>query len=118
MRPFKYINLDELVHELLVISKRLQLRIVVDRRQAKGGHSLVETLIRAGASVRYGHQRGIMHNKFVVVDGTRLVTGSFNFTHHASHSNNENQVYLDNPKIVERYARRFERIWSEADPAG
>ena len=107
------INLDALVHELLIKSKTMPVRIVVDRRRAKGNHSLVPLLAKAGAQVRYGHQRGIMHNKFVVVDGKMIETGSFNHTNHASRANNENQVYLANPAIVSRYAQRFEKIWEQ-----
>ena len=111
------INLDELVHHLLVKAKSIPVRILVDRRQAKGGHSAVGLLIRAGANVRFGHQRGIMHNKFVVVDANAVELGSFNYTHHAATANNENQVYLTSPTIVERYKKRFDRIWSQGDPA-
>jgi phosphatidylserine/phosphatidylglycerophosphate/cardiolipin synthase-like enzyme len=111
------INEDSIVHELLVQSKKIPVRIVVDRKQAKGEHSSVPTLIAAGAQVRYGKQKGIMHNKFTLVDGKMVQLGSFNYTHHASHSNNENQIYLANPKIVERFQKRFEKIWSKADPA-
>lgn len=110
------INLDQLVHHLLVKSKKIPVRIVVDRRQAKGNHSLVSLLSKAGAAVRYGRQRGIMHNKFIIVDGKALETGSFNFTNHATQANNENQVYLWNPKIVGRYVKRFDEIWAKADP--
>ena len=108
------INIDELVHHILMKSKDVKVRIVVDQRQSKGDHSLVATLIKAGASVRYGKQRGIMHNKFIIRDSAMVETGSFNFTNHASTSNNENQVYLANPKIVERYVNRFESIWDRA----
>lgn len=109
------INLDQLVHHLLVKAQKIPVRIVVDRRQAKGGHSLVPTLIKAGANVRYGHQRGIMHNKFVIVDGKMVEIGSFNYTNHATRSNQENQVYLTKSSVVERYKKRFEKIWAGAD---
>jgi phosphatidylserine/phosphatidylglycerophosphate/cardiolipin synthase-like enzyme len=110
------LNLDQLVHHLLIASKKIQVRIVVDQRQAKGNHSLVPLLIRAGAQVRFGRQRGIMHNKFTVVDGKMIETGSFNYTNHASQSNNENQIYLRNPEVVARYKKRFEEIWSKGAP--
>ena len=110
------INLDQLVHGLAVKSKQIKVRIVVDRRQAKGVYSLVGLLERAGVAVRYGHQRGIMHNKFVVRDGSMIETGSFNYTNHASEANNENQVYLATPMVVKRYQRRFDQIWAEATP--
>ncbi|MDR3607094.1 MAG: phospholipase D-like domain-containing protein [Oligoflexia bacterium] len=111
------LNLEQLVHELLVASKKIRVRILVDRKQAKGKHSLVPLLIKAGAQIRYGHQRGIMHNKFAIVDGNRVETGSFNYTHHARSSNNENQIYLGAPEIVARYQQRFNVIWDKADEA-
>lgn len=110
------ITLDKLAHEILVASKKIPVRIVVDRRQSKGNHSLVPLLIKAGAQVRFGRQRGIMHNKFTIVDGKMIETGSFNYTNHATVANNENQIYLSNPDIVERYKKRFEEIWGKAVP--
>ena len=109
------INLDQLVHTILVASKRgVMVRVLVDSRQAKGAYSLVSTLKRGGIEVKRGSQRGLMHHKFVVLDGKRLETGSFNFTNHASRANQENQVYLEDSAIVSRFVGRFERSWSEA----
>lgn len=108
------INLDELVHVVLLKSKKIPVRVIVDQRQAKGSHSLVETLIKGGVQVRYGRQRGIMHDKFVVIDGKGLELGSFNYTNHAATANQENQLYLFSPKVVERYKERFEKMWSSA----
>jgi phosphatidylserine/phosphatidylglycerophosphate/cardiolipin synthase-like enzyme len=111
------INEESIVHELLVQAKKIPVRILVDRRQAKGRSSKVPLLIKAGARVRYGKQRGIMHNKFAVVDGKMVELGSFNYTNHASHANNENQIYLASPKVVDRFERRFEKMWNKGDPA-
>ena len=109
------INLDQLVHHLAVQSKKLKVRVVVDRRQSKGSHSLVSTLIKAGVEVRYGHQKGIMHNKFVIIDGKNLELGSFNYTNHATKANQENQLYLFSAPVVARYQERFDKIWESAD---
>jgi phosphatidylserine/phosphatidylglycerophosphate/cardiolipin synthase-like enzyme len=109
------INLDQLVHAILVASKRgIRVRVLVDSRQAKGAYSLVSTLKKGGVDVKRGAQRGLMHHKFMVLDGKRIETGSFNFTNHASRANQENQVYLDDPAIVSRFVGRFEKSWSEA----
>jgi phosphatidylserine/phosphatidylglycerophosphate/cardiolipin synthase-like enzyme len=109
------LTLDQLVHVLALQSKKVEVRVVVDSRQAASAHSLVSTLVKAGVSVRYGHQRGIMHDKFTIVDGAMIETGSFNYTNHATESNQENQVYLASPAIAERYKTRFEKIWKSAD---
>lgn len=107
-------NLDQVAHQLLVQARKIPVRILVDRRQSKGAKSLVPMLIKAGAKVRFGRQRGIMHHKFVIVDGKLLETGSFNFTHGAANLNQENQVYLATPKIIDRFKKRFDESWGEA----
>ena len=111
------LNLDQLVHVIALASRKIDVRVLVDARQSKGDHSLVDTLIKLGVSVRYGRQKGIMHNKFIIRDGEMVETGSFNFTNHAAFANNENSIYLATPAIVERYRARFETIWAEGKPA-
>lgn len=112
------INLGGLVNHIIEKAKTVPVRMLLDRKQAKTDqHSAVSILLRAGIPLRYGTQRGIMHNKFVIVDGrtehAMMETGSFNQTHGAAYSNNENQIYLANPKVLDRYKKRFEKIWSE-----
>jgi phosphatidylserine/phosphatidylglycerophosphate/cardiolipin synthase-like enzyme len=113
------VNLNSLVKRIIERSKKIRIRMVVDRIQAKGRYSAVPKLLAAGIDIRYGHQHGsgIMHNKFIIVDGKMLETGSFNETHHASFFNAENQIYLANPKVVERYKDRFETLWKDGRPA-
>jgi phosphatidylserine/phosphatidylglycerophosphate/cardiolipin synthase-like enzyme len=113
------INLDQLVHSLLVASKRgVRVRVLVDARQAKGAYSLASTLKKGGIKVRRGRQRGLMHHKFTIVDGKRIETGSFNYTNHATKAKQENQVYLDDSGIVSRFVVRFELSWGEAKEWG
>ncbi|PWU20269.1 MAG: hypothetical protein C5B49_04545 [Bdellovibrio sp.] len=111
------INLEQLVHQIILQSKKMPVRVLVDKRQTKERNSLVDLLVKAEVPVRFGHQRGIMHNKFAVVDGKMIETGSFNFTNHATEANSENQIYLSTPAIVGRYQDRFNKIWNDGKPA-
>lgn len=54
-----------------------------------------------------------MHNKFVVVDDTHLITGSFNWTVQAGKSNQENILVVDNPYYIEKYNTEFEGLWKQ-----
>jgi phosphatidylserine/phosphatidylglycerophosphate/cardiolipin synthase-like enzyme len=107
------INLGTLVNHIIAQSKKIPVRMVVDRKQSKTGRSAVPKLLEAGVKLRFGSQRGIMHNKFVIVDRKMMETGSFNQTHGAAFSNNENQIYLANPKVLEAYGKRFDLIWNQ-----
>jgi phosphatidylserine/phosphatidylglycerophosphate/cardiolipin synthase-like enzyme len=54
-----------------------------------------------------------MHNKFVVIDDTHLITGSFNWTVQAGKSNQENIIVVDNPYYIEKYNSEFEILWKQ-----
>ncbi len=111
------INLKDLVKILILKAKHMRVRIVVDKRQSHERYSLVSNLESAGVKVRYGHQRGIMHDKFTIVDDKMIETGSFNYTNHATKANQENQIYLSDPNVVKRYEKQFQKIWETAKPS-
>lgn len=111
------ITLNELVNEIIAKSQsKIPVRVIVDRRQAKGTHSLASKLSQAGIQVRIGSQKGVMHNKFIIMDHKMVQTGSFNYTLNASQNNSENQIYLTDPLVVGRYIKRFEQLWEKAKP--
>jgi len=59
------------------------------------------------------------HHKFMVIDGTHVQTGSFNYTGSAP-ANSENVLVLLNvPDLAGRYEAEWERLWNggEAQPA-
>lgn len=59
----------------------------------------------------------IMHNKFMVIDGKNVQTGSFNYTASAVSRNAENVLLIeDAPQLAEAYQREFNRLWDEGIP--
>lgn len=112
------INRPRLVDALVKRSHEVAVRVVCDERQSKGSHSAVARLAASGVQIRFGRQKGIMHNKFSVIDNAVLETGSFNYTNHATIANQENQLYSIDPKIVQSYAIKFSQMWERAKPFG
>lgn len=105
------INLKPIVEAIIEQGSKVKVRLVVNRKLAKDSAPAIARFKENKMFVRVGKQKGIMHNKFVIVDGKRLETGSFNFTNGATHSNQENQLYLSTPSIIARYQERFEKMW-------
>ena len=60
---------------------------------------------------------GKMHHKFVVIDGLRVLTGSYNFTTTASTVNYENLVLLEGKGIAAKFLAEFKRIQSSVKGA-
>ncbi len=53
-----------------------------------------------------------MHHKFIVIDGLRVITGSYNFTAMAAGWNYENCVLIESQPIAQEYQAVFESIES------
>lgn len=105
------INLKGIVDALVEQSSKVKVRLVVNRKLSKDSAPAIDRFRENKMFFRVGKQAGIMHNKFVIVDGKRLETGSFNFTNGAANKNQENQLYLSTPGVVEQYKERFQKMW-------
>jgi len=55
---------------------------------------------------------GIMHNKFIVVDGMWVWTGSWNLTENGTYRNNNNAVLVASRTLAESYGTEFEELFS------
>jgi phosphatidylserine/phosphatidylglycerophosphate/cardiolipin synthase-like enzyme len=95
----------------------LKIRIVFDRYQYGFLKEMAE-MAELGFDVRLSNgkdgQKGVMHNKFVVVDGKLVETGSFNWTFNGELNNYENAAFLDAPDDAAAWTAYFERIWKQA----
>lgn len=96
----------------------VEVRVVLDRRQARHPASRGGGLEAAGVPVRYAGGGGLMHHKFSIVDGRLLATGSYNATWSGTHRNSENALIIDDPKAVELYEEEFRRLWEGHPPDG
>jgi phosphatidylserine/phosphatidylglycerophosphate/cardiolipin synthase-like enzyme len=61
-------------------------------------------------------EQSLMHHKFAVFDDRLVATGSYNWTQTAERANYENLVFLDDPEVVTRFQREFNRLWRQAEP--
>jgi len=95
------------------IGRGVRVRIVADADEAQSKGSEVHRVQRAGAAVALW-RRGKLHAKFAIVDGRRVLTGSYNWTSSAEESNVELLLNLDDPRDVEQFERAFETLWSAA----
>lgn len=114
---FSFTN-EELRDALLRAKERgVKVRIVFDAQQYRYLSEMgwfaeqgFDVLISAGK----GGDKGVMHNKFAVFDGTLVEAGSFNWTRNGERNNYENAMFLDAPDDAAAFAAYFERIRDQA----
>jgi phosphatidylserine/phosphatidylglycerophosphate/cardiolipin synthase-like enzyme len=95
-------------------SKNVRIRVVLDKGQKLESYSKSRYLIAKGFDVKYHNGNGLMHNKFAVIDGKVLITGSFNWTAGAEHRNEENLLVITDKDLSQKYADRFEYLWKNS----
>jgi phosphatidylserine/phosphatidylglycerophosphate/cardiolipin synthase-like enzyme len=68
---------------------------------------------QAGIIIKKNINKRILHDKFIVIDKERVISGSYNFTEKAN-SNNENIILAEVPMVAKFYARLFEILTNNA----
>ena len=58
----------------------VEVRIVADFKASEDRYSQIPILSRSGAPIRLDRRYEIMHDKFMVIDGDAIETGSFNYS--------------------------------------
>ena len=95
----------------------VKVRVVADEKSNSGRYTAATFLANQGIPVRLNAHYAIMHNKFMVIDGKHVETGSFNYSAAAADKNAENVLVLwDAPNLAARYAAQWQRLWDEAEP--
>lgn len=90
--------------------------VIVDKGQptAKGGKA--KETAAAGIPVLVDRAHAIAHNKVMVIDEARVITGSFNFTAGAEARNAENMLVLDAADLAQAYLDDFARHKAHSAP--
>lgn len=70
-------------------------------------------LERAGMDVRWVNK--IMHHKFAILDGARVISGSGNWSSGAATRYDENTLFFSGyPELTKRLQREFETLWTSS----
>lgn len=94
----------------------IKVRVIADAKDSVGKYSAVTWMHRQGISVRVNGQYAIQHNKFMVIDGITIQTGSYNYTSSADKRNAENVIIIHNHRsTAAAYQAEFNRLWQESD---
>lgn len=94
----------------------VDVQVVVDKSQKSERYTSATFLANMGIPTRVDSQHAIQHNKFIVVDGVHVETGSFNYTSAAEQRNAENAMVIwNNPKLAATYADNWQEHWEHSE---
>ncbi len=105
----------KVMKELLNAKKRgVDIKIVVDEKgnKSQASKAAMNLVVNAGIPLRTVSKYKIHHDKYIVVDGRTVETGSFNYSKSAAESNSENvMVVWNNPEVAAAYLKHWQSRW-------
>lgn len=110
------LDLPNVVQALMDAHKRgAQVRLVTDLDILNDSteNPPFKQLQKAGIQVVGGNPNAIMHNKFVVVDGAAVWTGSWNFTTSDTYRYDNNAILIQSSRLARNYTATFEKMFTD-----
>lgn len=93
----------------------VKVRILLDKSNLKDKWSKRSLLVDAGVDVGIDKVSGIAHNKVMIIDEQKVITGSFNFTKAADSRNAENVIIINDKSVANEYLQNWLKRKSKND---
>jgi phosphatidylserine/phosphatidylglycerophosphate/cardiolipin synthase-like enzyme len=107
---FFEINSAPLINELIEACNRgLDVRLVIEKDHY--GSRGIRELENSGIKIVTDNRKGLMHNKFAVIDGRLLWTGSYNLTYNDEYKNNNNVIEIRSQDVAGIYLDEFNEMY-------
>jgi phosphatidylserine/phosphatidylglycerophosphate/cardiolipin synthase-like enzyme len=102
----------EIANALVSASKRgLTIKVILDKSNMTNNRSARNILIQNGIPLRFDAPPGISHNKIIILDYVKVITGSYNFSQAAYKSNAENVLFIQDKNLAEEYSKNWLKRW-------
>ena len=111
------LDLPEFARALLEAHGRgVKVRVIIADENAEKAYAVADELAqmkKAGILTLAHNRSGLMHNKFMIADGERVWTGSYNLTRNCSRFNDNHAIVLESPELAENYEREWREIFEK-----
>ncbi|MCJ8344692.1 phospholipase D-like domain-containing protein [bacterium] len=78
-------------------------------------NKFIQPLLDAGITVKEDNRRsGLMHNKFCILDGKHVWTGSYNLSDTGTYKNENNAIEVTSKKLAKVYTREFQEMYFDS----
>ena len=110
-------NLPRVTQALIEAHGRgVRVRVVTDDEHGiEDEDSTLPELIEAGIPVVDDGRSAYMHDKFVIIDGHEVWSGSWNLTINGTYRNDNNALVIRVPGVVANYQAEFEEMFSQGE---
>ncbi len=88
----------------------VEVRVVTETKYIE--ERQIERLQEVGIPVADDEEHdGLMHHKFIIIDGRYVWTGSYNTTNNGAYKNNNNVIWLDSSQLAYNFTEEFREMF-------
>ena len=107
---FYDISSIKIAGELITAYNRgVDVKLVTENDNFSG--EAIQKILESGIPVVPDTGQGLMHNKFAVIDGSSIFTGSYNTTDNCTLKNNNNAIIIHSPELAEIFDSEFHEMF-------
>lgn len=112
---------DHSAAEALIAAKNrgVRVRIVTDSDNIRepgnprAHRGILTAMRKAGIPIKHDQRNAFMHNKFAIIDGQTVITGSLNLTPYSLYRDNNNSLRIHSKQLAANYQAEFDRLFSK-----
>ena len=111
-------NSESIYQAVLAAHQRgVRVRIVTDDKHGLDDEKddVLRDLKAAGIAVVDDNRSALMHNKFMIMDGETIWTGSWNYTVNGTYRNNNNVLAMENATAAAAYQAEFDEMFTRRE---
>jgi len=90
-------------------------QVILDKSQRTEKYTEADFLLHGGIPTFIDAKHAIAHNKIMIIDGTTILTGSFNFTKAAESNNAENLLVIRDAELALKYTGNWQAHWRHSE---
>ena len=98
---FFEVDLDKVRDKLLEKEKEIEVKVITDKDYL---YEFDHDFVKVDAW-------GLMHNKFCIIDGKKISSGSMNPTNNGATKNNNNLLFINSQVLAANYEAEFQEMW-------
>jgi len=107
---FYDISSAKIADELIAAHNRgVDVKLVTEN-DTFSGEAIIK-ILESGIPIAADTGSGLMHNKFAVIDGSSVFTGSYNTTENCTWKNNNNALLIRSPELAMIYSSEFSEMF-------
>ena len=93
---------------LVEVHKRgVKVEVILDRSRTEMENEQAEFIVQNGVPTFIDDKHTTAHNKLMIVDGSVVVTGSFNFTDQSENENAENLLVIRDKGLADKFTANW-----------